>query len=256
MSKFQKSFIQFSVAGIIIYILCAFFVSDANSETWRGLNIAQENRCTPYRSKEYSYSQSVEPKIVNSIGKMYSPYSGECFSSLRQSDIEHIVARSEAHDSGLCAASSDTKRKFASDLLNLTLASPYLNRQLKSHYDAAQWIPDMNQCWFAGTVVAVKRKYQLTVDRREAQALENILSKCESTEMIVTQCKVTLEDQPIRSPSADNSDPNHPLSKWDDNGNGRITCKEARNHGIAPVYSDHPAYPYMRDGNNDGVICR
>ena len=45
------------------------------------------------------------------------------------------------------------------------------------------------------------------------------------------------------------------LSLYDDNGNGRITCAEARKHGIAPVYEDHPAYQYMRDSDNDGVVC-
>ena len=47
----------------------------------------------------------------------------------------------------------------------------------------------------------------------------------------------------------------HPLDLYDDNGNGRITCAEARKHGIAPVPRSHPAYKYMRDGDNDGVVC-
>ena len=29
------------------------------------------------------------------------------------------------------------------------------------------------------------------------------------------------------------------LAQWDDNGNGRITCAEARAHGIAPVHHDY-----------------
>ena len=41
----------------------------------------------------------------------------------------------------------------------------------------------------------------------------------------------------------------------DTNRNGRITCNEARLHGIAPVPRGHPAYPYMRDGDGDGVVC-
>ncbi|MCY4602166.1 MAG: thermonuclease family protein [Acidobacteria bacterium] len=45
------------------------------------------------------------------------------------------------------------------------------------------------------------------------------------------------------------------LERYDDNGNGRITCAEARRHGIAPVPRGHPAYPYMRDGDGDGVVC-
>ena len=46
-----------------------------------------------------------------------------------------------------------------------------------------------------------------------------------------------------------------PLQLYDDNGNGRITCAEARRHGIAPVARSHPAYRYMNDRDNDGVVC-
>ena len=42
------------------------------------------------------------------------------------------VAISEAHDSGLCVADAGTRRRFASDLLNLTLAVPAVNRRQKS----------------------------------------------------------------------------------------------------------------------------
>ena len=45
------------------------------------------------------------------------------------------------------------------------------------------------------------------------------------------------------------------LALWDDNGNGRITCAEARAHGIAPVRRGHPAYQYMNDADGDGVVC-
>ena len=45
------------------------------------------------------------------------------------------------------------------------------------------------------------------------------------------------------------------LAMYDDNGNGRITCREARRHGIAPVPRRHPAYRYMHDRDGDGVVC-
>ena len=94
------------------------------------------------------------------------------------------MARSEAHDSGLCRADTATKRAFSRDLLNLTLASPRVNRNHKGAKDAAEWQPDANQCWFAQTVVAVRRAYQLTIDRHEADALDGILAGCSSTEML------------------------------------------------------------------------
>ena len=121
--------------------------------------------------------------MVDALGGAYSPYTGEWFKSQSETDIEHIVARSEAHDSGLCAASPDRRREFASDPLNLTLASPALNRREKSDRDAGEWLPESNRCWFAARVVAVKRKYALTVDVVEAAALERVLRRCPSTAM-------------------------------------------------------------------------
>ena len=57
-------------------------------------------------------------------------------------------------------------------------------------------------------------------------------------------------------PAPANPGPNmDALALWDDNGNGRITCAEARAYGIAPVRRGHPAYHYMRDADGDGVVC-
>ena len=143
---------------------------------------------SPYDSDDYPYSPSVEPRIVANMGGIvYGPYTGTWFDSTSQTDIEHIVARSEAHDSGLCATDAETKRQFASDLLNLTLASPAVNRSQKSGNDATEWLPDLNRCWFASRVVEVRRQYALTIDRRERDVLESILSGCTSTDMTVVQ---------------------------------------------------------------------
>ena len=160
-------------------------------------------------------------------GRIYGPYTGRYFASARQTDIEHIVAVSEAHDSGLCAADSATRRRFAADPPNLTLAAPEVNRcgaAGKCALDAAEWLPPMNRCWFAGRVVAVKRKYGLTVDRREAAALERLLSACSSTEMVfATGRTMPIPAKPkVRRPSAP-GDTVDALHLYDDNRNGRIT---------------------------------
>ena len=213
--------------------------------------MAPEDRCSPYDSGDYSYRQSVENRIVEDMnGLIYGPYTGSHFEDTRQTDIEHIVARSEAHDSGLCAADAETKKRFASDFLNLTLASPEVNRQQKSGKDAAEWLPDLNQCWFADRVVQVRQEYELTIDETEAAALETVLSGCSSVDMVISDTSPSPSTAtPYPTPVAD------ALAMYDDNGNGRITCAEARAHGIAPVRSDHPAYPYMNDGDGDGVVC-
>ena len=227
------------------------------SGSWRGITIAPENRCSPYDADEYRYSPSVEPRIVDAQGGVYGPYTGTWFETIKETDIEHIVARSEAHDSGLCAAGPATWSEFASDLLNLTLASPSVNRHQKSDNDIAEWLPDLNQCWYVDRTVQVRREYGLTIDRAEADAVDRILAGCHSTDMVVLAPGASATTTPTRAlPSSPTPDPGvDALALWDDNGNGRITCAEARAHGIAPVHRGHPAYEYMRDADGDGVVC-
>ena len=238
-------------------------VQDEQASRWRGLDIAFEHRCTPYDRNDYPYLQSIEARIVAAQeGRIYSPYTGQFFQSTHETDIEHIVATSEAHDSGLCAAPDATRQRFAMDLFNLTLAPPHVNRcdqSGKCAYDAAQWLPPMNRCWFAARIVAVRVKYQLSVDRREAQALERVLSSCVSTKMIIhgeaashRALDATVDDALQKTAPPLDADA---LRAWDDNGNGRITCEEARRHAIAPVPRGHAAYPFMVDRDGDGTVC-
>ncbi len=214
-----------------------------------------ENRCSHYDSDDYWYPQSVEPRIVDQQGgRIYGPYTGTYFSNIRETDIEHIVARSEAHDSGLCAADSATKRAFARDLLNLTLASPQLNRYEKVDKDLAEWLPALNKCWYINQVMLVKRKYNLSMDPAEAAVARRELAQCpRPIVMIFTDQGAGPTPQPLNGHGTDCA--RDPLGCYDDNNNGRITCAEARRHGIAPVYRGHPAYQYMDDRNNNGVVC-
>ncbi|MCY4259112.1 MAG: excalibur calcium-binding domain-containing protein [Rhodobacteraceae bacterium] len=240
----------------LILVLAMTFACAATAEMWRGLTIAPEFRCSPYdRKRDYGYPQSIEQEIVKSLGAIYGPYTGTCFSSTYETDIEHMVSASEAHDSGLCAADRATRARFATDLRNLTLASPTVNRRNKSGKDAAEWLPERNRCWFAARIVEVRRAYSLTIDQREARALERVLSRCGSTDMEPMVCHRTTgsHQRPSTTPAQDEND--DVLVRYDDNRNGRITCKEARRHGIAPVHHEHPAYRYMRDGDGDGVVC-
>ena len=230
-----------------------------------GIPIQEEDRCTPYSSADYKYPQMLEAQIVPETGgRIYSPYTGETFTRADEVDIEHIVARSEAHDSGLCAADSFTRLAFASDMLNLTFASPLVNRDQKGAKDVAEWLPEINQCWFVNRVVAVKRRYGLSMDAREATAARSVLESCSSVSMVIVDREATVTptpEAPLESgtqtitPTPEGSPEADPLNLYDTNGNGRITCAEARQHGIAPVRSDHPAYPYMRDSDGDGVVC-
>ena len=216
---------------VVSAVLFATLVSSQDTtDTWRGLVVAPEHRCSPYdRKRDYPYPQSIEQDIVRGLGRVYGPYTDTCFASARETDIEHIVATSEAHDSGLCARDRTTQARFASE-----------------------WLPDRNRCWFAARIVEVRRTYDLTIDRREAMALERILAQCDSTDMKPITCTSGTASAEDRDEGSSGS---HALALYDDNGNGRITCREAGRHRIAPVYRDHLAYQYMHDRDDDGVVC-
>lgn len=154
----------------------------------RALTVAPELRCAPYDPEHYRHRRSLEQQVVSRMdGRIYSPYSGRHFPTAGDTEVEHIVAKSEAHDSGLCAAPASERQRFAGDLENLTLASGGLNRR-KSAKDAAAWLPPLiaNRCWFAARVTMVRDRYNLTVDREERDTLEAILRRCKNTKMVVT----------------------------------------------------------------------
>ena len=53
--------------------------------TWQGLTVSPEHRCAPYERDDYPYSQSVETRIMASMGGgVYGPYTGRS-----SAEIEH-----------------------------------------------------------------------------------------------------------------------------------------------------------------------
>ena len=220
--------------------------------SWRGLVVAAENRCSRYDADDYAYSPSVEDRIVAQLGGVFSPYTCEVFDSTTETDIEHIIARSEAHDSGLCSADAAMRRRFSEDLDNLTLAAPTLNRQVKSGNDAAEWMPDENRCWFAQTVVDVRREYGMTIDQQEADALERVLSNCSSAAI---SCVRPTEPEP---------EPDHPpvraFSRCSDMRTAGWTRGVNRNGGTYRASWDAAerntyALNSARDRDGDGHAC-
>ena len=156
-----------------------------DAETWRGLKVCAERSRDGYDRDEYGTGyNSFEDDIIAALpvtmkknGQVYTPYSCIAFditaNGTAATDIEHIVALAEAHDSGIV---DDRRRDIASDLDNLTIADPTVNRSEKSDRDAAEWRPERHVAWFAERVIAVKREYELSVDPAERDALETLLA--------------------------------------------------------------------------------
>ena len=235
-----------AVVAVAAMIATAATPSNAASDTQ--LTIAPEKRCSDYERRHYSYSSSkMRNALVGKLGGYFAPYSLETHWSGSTVDVEHMVSLSEAHDSGACAWPRDKKRKFAQDIDNLTLAGQRVNRYVKVAKDVAEWLPDQNRCWFVNSVVRTKAKWGLSMDPAEAQAALNIMARCDGD--------FTMKRFAAPQPSAPTPTPDA-LSLYDDNEDGRITCREARAHGITPVRRAHPACEYMHDGNNDGIVCK
>ena len=138
---------------------------------------------------------------------------------------------------------------------NLTVAMPYENRTVKSDRDAADYLPEHNQCWLAARVIAVKQRWGLSVDDREAQFLKTGLAGCTAEQIARPVCETS--ETKTTTTTTDNSAEAW-LARCDANGNGRVTCAEARAATCGapiPVTSDHPLYQYMTDGDGDGQVC-
>ncbi len=153
-----------------------------------GIRIAPEVRITPYDRDDYAYPQSIEISIIARQGGIFSPYTLRCFDNRGETDIEHIVAVSEAHESGMSRRTDAERRAFGNDLDNLTLAAPRLNRYRKGAKDPAEWLPDKNRCWYVAKYIEIKKKYGLTMDPAEASAIQKVYESCESFGMIKPDC--------------------------------------------------------------------
>ncbi len=225
---------------LIVLSLAAASVSPAVAqERWRDLVVTAEYRCSVYDRDDYRYPPTVEQNIVTAMGgRIYSPYTATHFASTHDTDIEHIVALSEAHDSGACAWDGIRRRAFARDLDNLTLASPAVNRNIKRAKDAAEWLPANNRCWYANRVAEVKHKYALTVDPAEAAALKTVLSACPDVAMVVT-------DTPARVATPTRAGACGPFKN----------CTALRHTHPNGVPRGHCAYRASMDRDRDGWAC-
>lgn len=181
-------------AWTVVVVLSVILAAHASAQdkmalrNLQSLRVQAEDWCTKYDRQEYPYPRTIEQRVIVAQGGMFSPYDLTCFRDQRESDVEHIVALAEAHRSGMCARSVEEKARFATDLLNLTLATPELNRAQKIAKDASEWLPAENRCWYAARIVAVKKKYRLTVDQAEKRALHKILRSCQSSELTRPRC--------------------------------------------------------------------
>lgn len=116
-------------------------------------------------------------------GTLLDPYSGKSINFVVSSnpviDIDHVVALSNAWQTGAFQISIELRTALANDPLNLLAVDSKLNRQ-KGDGDAATWLPPLKsyRCDYVSRQIAVKAKYGLWVTAPEKTQMQSILSKC------------------------------------------------------------------------------
>ena len=128
----------------------------------------------------------VDPVNCNVVaGDWVSPYDGARWSNPSDIDIDHVVALKEAWDSGAWAWSAAQRKAFAndtSDSRTLLAVTDSVN-QSKSDKDPSNWLPPLQSytCTYLGNWIAVKVRWNLSMDSSEFGRIKNLLqSTCSS----------------------------------------------------------------------------
>lgn len=121
-------------------------------------------------------------KVVS--GTLVDPYTGSSVDFTRGEQtsqlvpIDHVVALSNAWQTGATLLSESQRAQLGNDPLNLQATTSAANTE-KSDADAAHWLPQRGyQCEYVGRQVSVKAAYGLWVTPTEKQAMERVLKTC------------------------------------------------------------------------------
>ena len=118
-------------------------------------------------------------------GTLNDPYTGKTISFLRGAttsddvQIDHVVALSNAWQTGAQQLSFATREALANDPLELLAVDGIANQQ-KSDGDAATWLPKNKpfRCQYVERQIKIKQKYHLWVTPSEKTAVERVLQSC------------------------------------------------------------------------------
>ena len=118
-------------------------------------------------------------------GVLVDRYSGETINFVRgnvtsmEVQIDHVVALSNAWQTGAFKLTVVQRTALANDPMNLFAVKGRLNSQ-KGDGDTATWLPPLKsfRCAYVAQQIAVKAKYSLWVTSPEKEAMARILTAC------------------------------------------------------------------------------
>lgn len=126
-------------------------------------------------------------------GVLTDPFSGDTIDFERGEttsilvQVDHVVALSNAWQTGAQQLTPQQRLEFANDPLNLIAVSGRLNAQ-KGDGDAATWLPPRRDYWceYVARQVSVKAQYDLWVTQAEFDRIDAILAQCPSFPALTT----------------------------------------------------------------------
>ncbi len=194
-------------------------------------------------------------------GILSDPYTGRSITYIRggtsEVDIDHVVALSNAWQTGAFGFPFAKRVALANDPVNLLAVDASANRQ-KGDGDAATWLPPNKafRCNYVARQVAVKRKYELWVTAPEASAMRTILQSCPGQTLPGPGPQPTLasntggQPEPSLSGAAKPSNPGGAIGYY-------RTCADARAAGVTPLIKGTAVYEanIHLDRDKDGIAC-
>jgi hypothetical protein len=126
----------------------------------------------------------VKPKVDKNCkitgGKWISAYDGKSVTNASLLDVDHLVPLAEAWRSGAWAWTPKQRQDFANDLTDkrALIAVTRTSNRTKSDKDIAMWGPEFKSCEYVQNWIAIKVRYSLTYDKKEAEALLRAFETC------------------------------------------------------------------------------
>lgn len=171
-------------------------------------------------------------KCTVASGTLHDLYTGKAINwkvKAGSVDIDHVVALSQAWQSGAQQLSQSQRQALANDPLNLISSDASANRQ-KGDKNTAEWLPSNKgfRCQYVATQVSVKKKYALSVTAAEKVAMTKVLNTCKSQKAAkVTPVKPGGKATAPQSPSKEPTSPKGTSGKVSGTVSAGAYCKAA-----------------------------